>query len=96
MAKTPGPSVPEQPAARAKKCGSMRALIVILVVLGIAALAVGFVYLSVASGKLPSFLGKIPGGTTHRFKRGYAGIVAGAVLLLIAFLVGLPRKQQHA
>jgi amino acid permease len=95
MAETPEAPAPQQPdATPAKKKGSTRAIRAILIVLGIAALAVGFVYLSVVTGKLPSFMGKIPHGTTHRTKRGYAGVIVGAVFLLTAFFLALPKKQR--
>ena len=92
MSETPEAPAPQQPVAPPQKKASMRALQVILIILGLAALAVGFVYLSVVTGKLPSFMGKIPHGTTHRFKRGYAGVGIGAVFLLTAFVLGLKKK----
>jgi amino acid permease len=94
-------STPEAPAPQPsdatppKKKANTRALRVILIVLGIAALAIGFVYLSVVTGKLPSFMGKIPHGTTHRFKRGYAGVLVGAVFLLSAFFLSLMSKPRR-
>jgi len=97
MAETPEAPAPQQPnatPAKAKKKGSTRAIQVALIVIGLAALAVGFVYLSVVTGKLPSFMGKIPHGTTHRFKRGYAGVIVGALFLLTAFFLALPKKQR--
>ena len=94
MSETPEAPTQQQPAASPQKKGSMRAIQVILIILGLAALAIGFVYLSVVTGKLPSFMGKIPNGTTHRFKRGYAGVGIGAVFLLTAFVLALPKKQR--
>lgn len=95
MSETPEAPTPQQPDATPPKRSGLRALRVVLVILGIVALLVGFMYLSVVTGKLPSFLGKIPHGTTHRLKRGYAGVLVGAVLLLTAFFIGLTTKKQR-
>lgn len=95
MAETPESPAPQQPdATPAEKPANTRAIQVILIILGLAALAVGFIYLSVAADKLPTFMGRIAHGTTHRFKRGYAGVIVGAVFLLTAFFVALPKKKR--
>ncbi len=94
MAETPNAPAPHQPEATpAKKPRNARAIQIILIIVGLVLLAVGFVYLSVVTGKLPSFLGKIPHGTTHHFKRGYAGVIAGVVCLLVAIGLSMPKKQ---
>jgi hypothetical protein len=60
-----------------------RIIAVVLVVVGIVALAVGVIYLTVEAKSLPSILGQIPGSTVHRSKRGVAGLIFGGVLLVI-------------
>ena len=95
MAETPEAPAPQEAAATPeKKPRSTRAIQVILIIVGLVALAAGFVYLSVATGKLPTFMGRITNGTTHRFKRGYAGVIAGAVCLLTAFFLAMPKRQR--
>ncbi|HLW17644.1 MAG TPA: hypothetical protein VKV69_09845 [Actinomycetota bacterium] len=95
MAETPEAPTPQQPdATPAKKPRSARAIQIILLVVGLVLLGVGFVYLSIVTGKLPSFLGKIPNGTTHHFKRGYAGVIAGVLCLLVAIGLSMPKKQR--
>jgi len=61
-------------------------LAVILIILAIAAIAVGVVYLTVVPHSLPSFF---PGHTTKvkkptLYKKGTAGVVAGVVVLAAA------------
>jgi len=45
-------------------------------------LAAGIVYLTVPTDKLPSFMGQIPHLSGHRSRRGLAGVVGAAILLL--------------
>jgi amino acid permease len=54
---------------------------VILLILGVAALAVGVVYFTVAADKLPSFMGHIAHSTHHRTKRAAAAVIIGVLLL---------------
>jgi len=62
---------------------AQRLLIIILVILGLLGLAAGIVYLAEPAKSLPSVLpGHISGSTVHRYKRGIAALVIGAVLLL--------------
>ncbi len=73
----------------AERSSSMRALFVVLLIVGIAALAVGVIYFTVPVGRLPSFMGRIAQGTGHRSKRATAGVALGILLLagsLAAFL----------
>jgi hypothetical protein len=61
-------------------------LAVLLIVVGLAGIAVGIMYLTVVPHLLPSFF---PGYTTHlhkktEYKKGTAGVVAGVVLLVVA------------
>jgi amino acid permease len=56
--------------------------VVVLVILGLLALAVGVIYLTVEAKSLPSILGQISGSTVHRSKRGVAALVVGGLLLV--------------
>jgi hypothetical protein len=62
-----------------------RFLVIILVVLGVLALAAGIIYLVEPAKSLPTFF---PGYNAHlttaHSRRGIAGIVVGAVLLILA------------
>ncbi len=62
-----------------------RFLVIILVVLGVLAIAAGIIYLAEPAKSLPTFF---PGHAAHltapHSRRGLAGIVVGAVLLIIA------------
>jgi hypothetical protein len=66
----------------------MRILGIVLVVLGILAVAAGVIYLAVAADKLPSFVpGHSASATFHHTKRGIAGLVVGAILLIAGGLI---------
>ena len=55
-----------------------------LVALGVLALALGVVYLTVPAGKLPTFLpGHVAGATLHRPRRGIAGLLVGGILFVL-------------
>lgn len=71
------------------------ALIVLLVIVGLVLLGLGIVYFTVAAGKLPSFLGRVSHATLHRTKRGLAGVIAGALCLIGALTLALPRRTQQ-
>jgi hypothetical protein len=58
--------------------------VAILVVLGVLAILAGYTYLSVQARSLPSILGPIHGARYHRTKRGWAGLIGGAIFLLAA------------
>jgi hypothetical protein len=61
-----------------------RALIAaVVILLGLLAVAVGVIYLTVEAKSLPSILGTLHGFVGHRTKRGVAALVVG-VLLLVA------------
>ena len=62
--------------------GSLRMLGIALLIVGVLALAVGVVYFTVQTDKLPSFMGQIAHLKGHRSKRGIAALVAGVLLLL--------------
>jgi len=66
--------------ASSSSSSALRALEIVLLVLG--ALAAGIVYLTVPTDKLPSFMGQIPHLSGHRSRRGLAGVVGAAILLL--------------
>jgi hypothetical protein len=72
-----------------------RALIAaVVIVVGLLALAVGVIYLTVDAKSLPSILGKLHGYVGHRTKRGVAALVVGGVLLAAgAGLTALPRRS---
>jgi hypothetical protein len=59
---------------------------------GVLALVVGVVYLTVHTDKLPSLMGQIASLKGHRSKRGLAALVAG-VALLIGGSVALARSK---
>jgi len=65
-----------------------RSLVIILVVLGVLAVAAGIIYYVEPAKSLPAFF---PGHSTHlkghRTTRGLAGIIVGAVLLIIAVII---------
>ena len=73
-----------------------RVLAIILLIVGVAAIAAGVVYLTQPAHSLPTFF---PGYAAHvvskHTKRGYAGIALGVVLVIIAFVLGLtgPRRR---
>jgi hypothetical protein len=72
-----------------------RVLAIILLIVGVAAIVVGVLYLTQPAHSLPTFF---PGYAAHvvgkHSKRGYAGIALGAVLVIIALAVALsgPRR----
>jgi hypothetical protein len=65
-----------------------RFLVIILVVLGVLALAAGIIYYVEPAKSLPAFF---PGHAAHlsgrHTTRGLAGIIAGAVLLIVAVII---------
>lgn len=71
----------------------MRALGIVLIVIGVIALAVGVVYFTVAAQNLPSFMGHIAHATKHRSKRGVAAFVVGGILV-IGGIVAVARARR--
>ncbi len=73
-----------------------RFLAIILLVVGVAAVVAGVLYLTQPANSLPTFF---PGYAAHvvgkHMKRGYAGVALGAVLVIVAFVVALtgPRRR---
>jgi hypothetical protein len=74
-----------------------RVLAIILLIVGVAAIAAGVVYLTQPAHSLPTFF---PGYAAHvvgkHTKRGYAGIALGVLLVIIAFVLALtgPRPRR--
>jgi hypothetical protein len=75
-----------------------KVLITILAVVGLVAIVVGIVYLTVKIGSLPSFFpGHAAHGRGHRKKRGYLAVGVGVVLLASSLVVAYaarPRRQR--
>ena len=64
-----------------------KALVTLLVLIGLVAIAVGVVYFVVKGGSLPSFIpGHKAGSGAHHDKRGVIAVVVGVVLLVIAVI----------
>jgi len=55
---------------------------VLVVLVGIVALVVGIIYLTVEARSLPSILGTLHGAHGHRSRRGIGALIVGAVLLI--------------
>jgi hypothetical protein len=67
---------------------------VVIILVGLLAIAVGIIYLTVEAKSLPSVLGKLHGFVGHRTKRGVAAVVVGVVLLGTGGgLIVLPRRS---
>jgi hypothetical protein len=62
-------------------------VIAVLLAPGVVALIVGVVYLTVAAGALPSFLGQLHRVAAHRTDRGLGAVTVGGVLVVAAALV---------
>lgn len=60
---------------------AQRALLVLVALVGVLAVVVGVIYLTVDAKSLPSVLGQIHGDTAHRSLRGIVALIVGAVLL---------------
>ena len=56
--------------------------VILLGVAGLALVAVGVVYLAVACGSLPGFLGPVHGDTAPRTGRGLLALALAAIVLL--------------
>lgn len=74
-----------------------RFLVVILVVLGVLAIAAGIIYFVEPAKSLPTFF---PGHLAHvkgrHTSRGLAGIIVGVVLLIIAVIAArVGRRSRH-
>ena len=73
-----------------------RVLAIILLIVGIAAIVVGVLYLTQPAHSLPTFF---PGYAAHvvakHTRRGYAGIALGAVLVIIGFVVAFSGSRRR-
>jgi hypothetical protein len=71
-------------------------LVAVLLIVGAAAIAAGVLYLTQPAHSLPTFF---PGYAVHGVgkhpNRGYAGIAFGAVLVIIALVVGLSGSRRR-
>jgi amino acid permease len=54
---------------------------VVAILIGLAALAVGVIYLTVEAKALPSIMGQLHGATGHRSTRGITAVIVGVLLL---------------
>jgi hypothetical protein len=69
---------------------------VVLIVLGILAVAAGVIYLKDPIHSLPSFFpGHAAHGNGHHHIRGYIAIAVGIVLLILAAVVGRSRRRAY-
>jgi hypothetical protein len=59
-----------------------RTLATVVIVIGLVALAVCVIYLTVEAKSLPSIMGTLHRDTGHRTKRGIAAGIVGVILLL--------------
>ena len=73
----------------------VRTVGVVLLIVGLVALAVGIVYFVVPAHSLPSFMGRTHSASAHRSKRGIAGVAVG-VLLLIGAVIAFARSRAYA
>jgi hypothetical protein len=63
------------------------AVTVVLVVVGLALIAVSIVYFTTASGQLPSFIpGRLAHNTHHHIKRAIVALALGVVVLIGAWI----------
>jgi hypothetical protein len=74
---------------------TLRTIGIVVLIVGLAALAVGIVYLVVPAHSLPSFMGRLRTLSGHRSKRGVAALVIGG-LLLIGSIIVLVRSRAYA
>ena len=71
----------------------------LLVLIGLALIAVGIVYFTVKAGSLPSFFpGHITGSNAHRNKHGLVAVIVGVAVLVLAVMMpsvvgGLRRRR---
>jgi type IV secretory pathway VirB3-like protein len=71
---------------------------VVVIILGLAGIAVGVMYVTMSAHALPSF---IPGHTVadvtgKRDKRGYASFLIGAVLLVIGIALAVTSRRRRS
>jgi uncharacterized membrane protein YidH (DUF202 family) len=66
---------------------------VVVILIGLLALAVGIIYMTVEAHSLPSVLGRLHSFNGHRTKRGIAALIIGGVLLLVGGWIGFYRPR---
>ena len=72
-----------------------KALVALLVLIGLILVAVGIVYFVVKAGSLPSFIpGHIAGSSAHRTERGLVAVIVGAVVLLVAVVGAIVGRRR--
>jgi amino acid permease len=54
---------------------------IVAILIGLAALAVGLIYLTVEAKSLPSIMGQLHGATGHRSIRGFTAVIVGVALI---------------
>lgn len=74
----------------------MNVHVLLAMVVGLALLTVGIVYLSVACEALPGFLGRVQGDTSPRTGLGILGVLLGLVALSIALVAARRRRPPSA
>ena len=73
------------------------AVTVVLVVLGVALIAVSIIYFTTASGQLPSFIpGRLAHNTHHHTKRAILALVLGLAALIGAWISTGRRAASHS
>jgi hypothetical protein len=72
-----------------------RTLAIVLVVVGVALIAIGLMYFTVAADKLPAFLGQVHHATAHRSKRGIAAMILGLASLGGAWFAYTRATRRH-
>lgn len=75
--------------AATSRRSSSQPIVIVLIVVGLLALAVGIIYLAVPVSKLPTWLpGHIAGKSYHHVRRAMAAIVVAALCGVGAWLAG--------
>jgi hypothetical protein len=74
-----------------------KAIVTLLVLIGLILIAVGVVYFTVKAGKLPSFIpGRIAGSRGYRRAHGLVAVIVGVVALLFAVVgASLGRRRRR-
>jgi hypothetical protein len=74
----------------------MRALALVVGIIGILAIAAGIVYFTVPAHSLPSFMGTVAHSHNHRTKRGTVAVIVGVVLLVVAVGMAIVDRRSRA
>ncbi|MFL6240122.1 MAG: hypothetical protein ACJ735_11590 [Actinomycetes bacterium] len=73
-----------------------KTLVAVLGIVGVLAIIAGVMYVALEVHSLPSFFPGHGAGTFHRPKRGYAGIILGALLLAAAVAVWFTDRRRSS